>query len=732
MKSRRLMCAIFGFMATFAPLSLHAQQQEEPLSDLSLEELMNVRVVTASNTAERLSDAPATVIVLTRDEIERRGYSDLSQILDDLPGMDVVRPYGDTYFKDYWRGYRNTIGDPFLIMIDGVVFNHLYFNTVDIMATFPLTNIDHVEVVYGPASSVYGANAFMGVINVITIDDSAAVGSVERVRLSAGSSDSRIADVSYFYKTGDMRLSLSGRVDNGVLDRSIGEQYEYTKNHYFADQRLWGDFANSSLGGSFYSPRKNRALDLRVRLGSIELAAQYFDLNAGYGTEYAGDRAQNNAVWSRPELSVYARQVRALNERVKSTTLARYRSSGVSNDSFFVESNPTAHGVGVDFSYWQSRNSSVSLFQDFDIRVNPRTSLTAGLKYEQKDLQKAYDVAYGPTVDPSDAVIPGYPFPDAPDSFAQQNRITTEDWGAYTQSWFEVARGQRLNLGVRFDRNSKYGSATNIRAGYVAALGAWTAKALFGEAFEEPNNRLLYGGWDGSGSDPTLRPERSRTIELSIGRTTAHLSNLLSVYDVRNRDTFVNTARGAENLSDRDVFGFDLHGQALMSVGAHELKAWAYYSRIARANEKKVDLSGVSYGTGAIGDLAGNKFLAGFTDVVAHRLTGTLRARYIGRRNTVESNPVGTIGGYLTADGLLRIDDVFVHGVSLSIVADNLLDRRYAHPGVRDANAGVIPGEFTDAGAWRGSGGFYSSLLPQPGRSITLNLHIDSTLRARH
>src|SRR5690242_11025446 len=92
------------------------EDEGEALREMTIEELLSVSVVSASNTREKLADAPATVIVLTRADLAQRGYTELSEILDDLPGMDVVRPYGDTYLKNYWRGYRNTIGDPFLLL----------------------------------------------------------------------------------------------------------------------------------------------------------------------------------------------------------------------------------------------------------------------------------------------------------------------------------------------------------------------------------------------------------------------------------------------------------------------------------------------------------------------------------------------------------------------------------------------------------------------------------------
>jgi outer membrane receptor for ferrienterochelin and colicin len=102
------------------------QSATKQLEDLSLEDLLNVEIVSASKKAEKLSDAPATVIVLTSQDILKRGYINLGEILDDLPGMDVVRPYGDAFLKNYMRGYRNTIGSPYLLMVDNIILNNLY------------------------------------------------------------------------------------------------------------------------------------------------------------------------------------------------------------------------------------------------------------------------------------------------------------------------------------------------------------------------------------------------------------------------------------------------------------------------------------------------------------------------------------------------------------------------------------------------------------------------------
>jgi len=111
---------------------------------VTIEEIVNSPVVTASKRKESASEAPAWVLVVTANDIRERGYTDLDQLLDDLPGMDVIRPEGEYYFRNYMRGYRSIPAEPYLVLLDGVVVNHLFFRHGELMSTFPLTNNDHV------------------------------------------------------------------------------------------------------------------------------------------------------------------------------------------------------------------------------------------------------------------------------------------------------------------------------------------------------------------------------------------------------------------------------------------------------------------------------------------------------------------------------------------------------------------------------------------------------------
>ncbi len=723
-----------------------AQPSDAPLSEMDLEDLLSVSVVSASNALEALPEAPATVIVITRKEIRDRGYADLSEVLEDLPGMEIIRPFGPTYVKNYLRGFRNTIGDPFLVLLDGIVLNHLYFNTADVIATLPLSNVERVEAVYGPASSVYGANAFMGVINVITSGGPTRDGASASGWLTAGTAETRTADVTATYRQDDFSLRVTGRLDDGLLDSSHASLYEFTKNQYYADRRLWGGFVeNPNLAGAFRSQRNQRSLDVRLGLGIIEAGLLYQRLSSGNGTEYTGDRAQNNAIWARPDLSGFLRVRKDVTPALVSSTLLRYRESDVSNDSYFVDSFSGEDASGkparlVQLSYWQALNSSWSVNQDFEYHAgakpaplgvkpsstnrrvsSPSFSLLAlnfGFRYERKDLQKAYDINAGPAIEASQLDASTYPYPAPPsESKLNQNRIATTDAGVYAQAKVRITGPHQANLGLRYDRNSEYGGAVTLRAGYVGDFGRWGLKALYGEAFQEPNPRLLYGGWTGSGSDPMLDPERSRTVEVAGTFKTSDLSGLVSFFWVRNRDTIVNTSEGAQNIASQTVTGVDVHFQKLLEAGNIRFRLWSYLSGILDEYQKE-DFSQ----SHRIGDLAHIKMMGGVTVELTRALTATLRGRYIGARKTVVTNPVPEVPGFATFDAALSTMNVPWQGLGLRLTVSNILDRAYVHPGVREANAGTEPGSFDETGRYSGSRGYFSSLLPQPGRTASLSL----------
>jgi outer membrane cobalamin receptor len=282
-------------------------------------------------------------------------------------------------------------------------------------------------------------------------------------------------------------------------------------------------------------------------------------------------------------------------------------------------------------------------------------------------------------------------------------------------------------LGVRRDQNSIYKAVTSMRVGYVGNLGDYTLKALAGQGFQEPVLRMLFGSWKGSGSNATLRPETSRTVELSGAYTSDEKSWNVSLWSVRNRDTVVAALPASMNLGERSLAGLDLQGELRFHADTLSLRTWGFYSRILHyTGSNNPDATGAISQEGLsrdghVGDLAVDQLGLGITAHAPGWGTATLLGRYVGPRDTVATNPLGRVSGFATLDLNVRATDLFsVKGLDFSLRVSNLLDRTYFHPGVSQADAGTTPGYFDASGTWHGSTGWYSSLLPQPGRTLTL------------
>src|SRR5262249_11189223 len=159
--------------ALFAAATASAQVQPSDLKALSLEELARLKVDTVYGASKRLQpvrEAPASVTVITAEEIRRYGYRTLAEVLGS------VRSFYTTYDRNYTylgaRGFGRT-GDlhaRILVLVNGHRLNDSVYDQALIGTEFPLDLdlIEKVEIIRGPASSLYGANALSGVVNVIT------------------------------------------------------------------------------------------------------------------------------------------------------------------------------------------------------------------------------------------------------------------------------------------------------------------------------------------------------------------------------------------------------------------------------------------------------------------------------------------------------------------------------------------------------------------------------------
>jgi iron complex outermembrane receptor protein len=138
------------------------------LADLSLEQLSNVEITSVSRRSERLSDAPASIYVISNDDIRRSGATSLPEALRLAPNLEIARVSASTYAISA-RGFNNSLGNKLLVLIDGrtvytPLFSGVFWDAQDVL----LEDVDRIEVISGPGATLWGANAVNGVINVIT------------------------------------------------------------------------------------------------------------------------------------------------------------------------------------------------------------------------------------------------------------------------------------------------------------------------------------------------------------------------------------------------------------------------------------------------------------------------------------------------------------------------------------------------------------------------------------
>ena len=165
-------CAAVLFLLTLIK-SFSAETRDNALTkptdfaNMSIEELMQVPL-SLSRTGERLSQSPAAAYVITSEDIRRSGATSIPEALRGTPGMEVARVDQHTWAISA-RGFNDTFANKLLVMIDGrtvytPLFSGVFWDVQDTM----LEDIDRIEVIRGPGSTLWGANAVNGVVNIVT------------------------------------------------------------------------------------------------------------------------------------------------------------------------------------------------------------------------------------------------------------------------------------------------------------------------------------------------------------------------------------------------------------------------------------------------------------------------------------------------------------------------------------------------------------------------------------
>lgn len=229
-----LFCLLFApFFANAAPageLPAAVADEQDFLTALPI-------VLTPSRLPQPLNEAPAAVTVIDRELIRQTGYRDIPRLLRLVPGMQVGQERGDSHWVTY-HGMGNDYPSWMQVLVDGrSVYSPGNFDGVDWTA-LPVTvdEIERIEVVRGTNSAAYGANAFLGVINIITRHSADDPGT--KAFASAGSSRIRDAalELGGMTETGSIRLNAAARQDDGFAGLHDGQKMAIASLR--SDQRI--------------------------------------------------------------------------------------------------------------------------------------------------------------------------------------------------------------------------------------------------------------------------------------------------------------------------------------------------------------------------------------------------------------------------------------------------------------------------------------------------------------
>jgi outer membrane receptor protein involved in Fe transport len=722
--------------------SLQVQESTPSTGQLSIEDIVNPNMSGSSKRGEGLLSAPVWAITISGREIIDRGYTNLTEILDDIPGVDVARAWGQDYAKSYWRGYRPGTGaDPYLLTLDGEPLNSLYFGDTSIMAAMPLTNIDHVEVIYGPASVANGGEATAGIINIVTKDgaqrqERKEYGTTLTSRLTYGGpqavlssvQDSHtLGDASLLWTTHDFRFRVSGYFDSSSLDPKMGENYEWTKSKYYADRRLWGSSADTTgYPGSFGAYESKHGVDARLNFGTTEVSAQLFSMTTGLGERAPADVWQISTPLTISELALGVTHAIQLTGKIRTTSRVRYRRSAVDLSAklatlFSKDGVPT----GVVEKETSIPNSSLRVVQELNVDVGRKLftntdelDVDLGISLEHREINTA--------IRPELNML--YPITGAAQNLNLQTDPTlgartfdsSERDAVYALARYRVNPTNVAHLGARVERDTLSDSTSVVtRLGYVGSFDPFTAKLLFAQSGYRPTADDVFRAR--AAGAPPLSESHATNVEANLSLKLSQVALTASAWKVHYADPIVEDPKVEGGRARRSIDGRDAAGvDAAARFVAQPFQVWAYYSRYLQKTET-IDSTSAPM---PIGDLADNKVWAGAT-VEQPFFTATVFGRWVGERQTVATNPIPSIPAFFTLDANVVIRNVGIEGLSLGLRGTNLLNAQTFAPGLSTASAGNTPGTFTTGGVWQGSSGLFNSLMPQPGRSLYATVRLE-------
>lgn len=465
-------------------------------------------IVTAARTAQSADVSLASATVITREDIERQQSRSIQDLLRGVTGVSIMNHGGPG--KSTFVQMRGTESDHIMVMIDGIRVGSVTSGTTA-FENIPLEQIERIEIVRGPRSSLYGSEAIGGVIQIFTRKGSGGSGFSPSFSFGGGS-----------YGTLNGSVGLSGSSERGWFNLTASGIGTKGFNACTGSDTA-GCFTVEPDRDGYRNVAGSARAGYRFENG-LELDANF--MNSAGRTHFDGSFVNVSEIMQQ----VFGGSARYLPLDFWRINLTAGRSREDSDN--FLER--------LFMSRFNTTRDTVSLQNDFTI--NPNHQLTVGMDYLHDHI-------------------------DSSEVFTKTSRA---NWGAFSQYLATVER-HRAQLSLRYDDNQQFGSWVTGGAGWGYAItDRISLTANFGSAFKAPTfNELYFPGF----SNPDLRPEESRSFEFGTRGNMAWGKWSLNVYDTRidnmiafDANTFLpaNIAqahiRGLEAVLSTTIRGWLLNG----------------------------------------------------------------------------------------------------------------------------------------------------------------------------
>lgn len=511
--------AMIFFIAPLCP----AESDPESLDDLwdsmwdDAQEIVVVTVTTASRTSKTFEEAPSIVSAITRDEFQKMGARTIEDILNFIPGFMIGRSiYSGQHQTINARGRSSYFAEGILFLVNGQRINDgISGGAVTSVPDYPLDNVKQVEIIRGPGSALYGANAFVAVINVITMKASDLDGGILSYR--GGTDQGHYAIFEYGKQLQDIVLTLHGSVTN--WDAEDLPQRDFTQQ------------GMDTTGVSHVLPYLTFTTNHRYNDRKNSDAVQIYQIGASAGfkgalLEVNYDESDNKNHWGYGARKGY--------EKYRSIFKTKNVRLGFRYENQVEEKLKLNALAGYFYHEPFARDASVHTFHD-DFDAIPDSILVNNWFHEEKK-SRTYNSEISVVYQHSEAhtaIFGVNAQRDELNNFVAGNIVSPEDtlptqsdkdrnyYAMFAQYTWDINQLFSLTSGIRFDYftrsdslGNRDGSDSRLIPRYALIVRPdkkWTIKLLYGEAFRAPSLYEMYV--EDFGGNTNLKPEKNRTYE---------------------------------------------------------------------------------------------------------------------------------------------------------------------------------------------------------------------------